>query len=38
MTQFSIVYEAFLGKILDDEWDTWTEAEVEEDLFTLLHQ
>jgi hypothetical protein len=36
MTSFDVVYTAFLGKILDDEWDTWTEAEVEEDLFTLL--
>lgn len=36
MTSFDIVYTAFLSKILDDEWDTWTEAEVEEDLFTLL--
>ena len=36
MTSFNVVYTAFLSKILDDEWDTWTEAEVEEDLFTLL--
>ena len=36
MTSFDVVYTAFLNKILDDEWDTWTEAEVEEDLFTLL--
>ena len=36
MTSFDIVYTAFLSKILDDEWDTWTEAEVEEDLCTLL--
>ena len=36
MTSFDIVYTAFLSKILDDEWDTWTEAEVEEHLFTLL--
>ena len=36
MTSFDVVYTAFLSKILDDEWDTWTEAEVEEDLFTLL--
>ena len=36
MTSFDTVYTAFLSKILDDEWDTWTEAEVEEDLFTLL--
>ena len=36
MTSFDVVYTAFLSKILDDEWDTWTEVEVEEDLFTLL--
>ena len=36
MTSFDVVYTAFLSKILDDEWDTWTEAEVEKDLFTLL--
>ena len=36
MTSFDVVYATFLSKILDDEWDTWTEAEVEEDLFTLL--
>lgn len=36
MTSFDVVYTAFLSKILDDEWDTWTEEEVEEDLFTLL--
>ena len=36
MTSFDVVYTAFLNKILDDEWDTWTEAEIEEDLFTLL--
>ena len=36
MASFDVVYTAFLSKILDDEWDTWTEAEVEEDLFTLL--
>ena len=36
MTSFDVVYTAFQSKILDDEWDTWTETEVEEDLFTLL--
>ena len=36
MTSFDVVYTAFLSKILDDEWDMWTEAEIEEDLFTLL--
>ena len=36
MTSFDVVYTAFLSKILDDEWETWTEAEIKEDLFTLL--
>lgn len=36
MTSFETVYTAFLSKILDDEWDTWTEEEMEQDLFTLL--
>ena len=36
MTPFDTVYTAFLSKILDDEWDSWTEEEIEEDLFTLL--
>ena len=36
MTPFDTVYTAFLSKILDDEWDTWTQEEVEADLFTLL--
>ena len=36
MTSFDIVYTAFLSKVLEDEWGEWKEAEVEEDLFTLL--
>ncbi len=36
MTQFQTVYDCFLGKILDDEWDNWTDEEIEEDLFVLL--
>ena len=36
MTSFDTVYTAFLSKILDDEWDAWTEEEMEQDLFTLL--
>ena len=31
MTPFDTVYTAFLSKILDDEWDSWTEEEIEED-------
>lgn len=36
MTSFDTVYTAFLSKILDDEWESWSESEIEEDLFTLL--
>lgn len=36
MTSFDVIYSAFLSKILDDEWDNWTEDEVKEDLITLL--
>ena len=36
MTSFDIVYTAFLSKVLEDEWGEWKEAEVKEDLFTLL--
>ena len=36
MTSFNVVYTAFLSKVLEDEWGEWKEAEVEEDLFTLL--
>ena len=36
MTPFDTVYEAFLSKILDDEWENWDEEEVKQDLYTLL--
>ena len=36
MTSFDVVYTAVLSKVLEDEWGEWKEAEVEEDLFTLL--
>lgn len=36
MTEFTTVYDAFLSKILDDEWEDWADEVVEEDLFTLL--
>ena len=36
MTSFQTVYEAFLNKILDDEWEDWGEAVIEADLFNLL--
>ena len=36
MTSFDAVYTAFLSKILDDEWEDWSEEELADDLFTLL--
>jgi len=36
MTPFDTVYEAFLTRILDDEWENWDEEDVKADLFSLL--
>ena len=36
MTSLESVYDAFLSKITEDEWGTWTEEEVNEDLRTIL--
>ena len=36
MTEFQVVYDAFLGKILEDEWNDWDLRDVEEDWCTLL--
>lgn len=36
MTSIHKVYEAFLSKMLEDEWLNWTEEEVERDWRTLL--
>lgn len=36
MTSFDKVYDAFLNKMLDDEWDGWTEAEMQQDFRPLL--
>jgi len=36
MTEFSVIYDAFLAKMLDDEWSDWYEADVQEDLKALL--
>ena len=36
MTPFKKVYDAFLSKIIDDEYGNWTKEEVEKDLHTLL--
>lgn len=36
MTSIHKVYEAFLSKMLEDEWLNWTDEEVERDWRTLL--
>lgn len=36
MTPYQDVYDAFLSKILDDEWVNWTEEEMTQDLRKLL--
>lgn len=36
MTSYQTIYDAFLAKILDDEWGFWTEDEVNQDLRSLL--
>lgn len=36
MTSLTKVYDAFLSKMLDDEYANWTRDEVEEDLCSLL--
>lgn len=36
MTSFDVVYDAFLSKILEDEWEDWDENELRQDLFMLL--
>lgn len=36
MTSLTKVYDAFLSKMLDDEYANWTRDEVEADLYSLL--
>jgi len=36
MTPYDKIYDAFLSKILEDEWENWTEEEVKADLRLLL--
>ena len=36
MTSYEKVYDAFLSKILEDEWGFWTEEEIKQDLRSLL--
>lgn len=37
MTLLSKVYDAFLTKMLDDEWAGWTQQEIEEDFRSILN-
>lgn len=36
MTELQAVFDAFLGKIEEDEWVLWEETDMQEDLFNLL--
>lgn len=36
MTEVQVVYDAFLARMTDDEWDGWTEEEINQDLAQLL--
>lgn len=36
MTSYQKIYDAFLAKILDDEWGTWDEDSVSQDLKQIL--
>ena len=36
MTDFQVIYDAFLGKMLDDEWGYWEEEDIKEDWKSLL--
>ena len=36
MTKYQVVYDAFLGKMLEDEWLNWDLEEIEQDWKTLL--
>lgn len=36
MTPYERVYEAFLAKILEDEWENWEPADIEADLRQIL--
>lgn len=36
MTSYETVFDAFLGKILEDDWGGWTEEDIKKDLYSLL--
>lgn len=37
MTSTQVVYDAFLSKVLEDEWNYWTEDELQSDWRSLLN-
>lgn len=37
MTDLQVVYDAFLGKMLDDEWGVWEEEDMQEDWKSILY-
>lgn len=36
MTPYITVYDAFLAKMLEDEWVNWSQEEMEQDLYAIL--
>ena len=36
MTNFQVLYDAFLTKMLDDEWGAWVEEDMQQDWYSLL--
>jgi len=36
MTDLQVVYDAFLAKMLDDEWAVWEEEDMQEDWKSIL--
>ena len=36
MTSLQVVYDAFLAKMLDDEWGAWEEEDMQEDWRAIL--
>lgn len=36
MTPLPAVYDAFLSKMLEDEWQLWTQEQIERDLYEIL--
>ncbi len=37
MTSVQVVYDAFLSKMLEDDWLNWTDEEIQEDWLSLLN-